>query len=57
MYLTVNDMMSIYGISRSTAYKLVNTDGFPAIRIGKSIRIDQDSLKHYLNEMCPRMCP
>lgn len=42
MYYTVEDIMYILGIGRSTAYKLVKTRGFPSMQIGKQIRIDKE---------------
>lgn len=46
-YLTVKELMDILKISRATAYKLINTDGFPAIRVGRAIRIDKNGLKNW----------
>ena len=37
--LTVLDMAKLLQISRSKAYALTKENGFPAIKIGKSIRI------------------
>lgn len=47
-FLTVKQMMQLLNISKTTAYKLINTDSFPAIRIGRSIRIDKKELQNWL---------
>lgn len=46
-YMTIQDMMTTYGISRTTAYRLANSDGFPAIRVGKSIRVKKADLDNW----------
>lgn len=33
--LTVVELSEVFKISLSTAYQLVNSEGFPAIRVGK----------------------
>lgn len=38
-YYTVEDIAKIMKIGRGSAYKLINIDGFPAIKIGRTIRI------------------
>lgn len=45
---TVADIQKILRISRVVAYKLVNEESFPAIRIKKSIRIPKDSFNEWL---------
>ena len=38
-YLRVSDIKKILGISKSQAYNLVNSDGFPTLKIGRTILI------------------
>lgn len=40
--LTVADVMEHLGISKNTAYKLVNLNGFPKIKIGNKIIIPKE---------------
>ena len=47
--LTVEDIQIILSISKSKAYKLANTPGFPSIRIGtKMIRIPQKDFEEWI---------
>lgn len=45
---TVMEMKEALGISRSTAYELVNRADFPTARIGTRIFIPIDSLNEWL---------
>jgi len=47
--LKVEDIQEILNIKKSKAYELVNTPGFPAIRIGaKMIRIPQEDFEQWI---------
>ena len=45
---TVNDISSILGIGRASAYKLANSGLFKTIRIGNMIRISRKSFEDWL---------
>ena len=49
--LTIEDVQKILNIKKTKAYQLVNTPGFPALRIDSMVRIPEDKLedwiKHY----------
>lgn len=47
--LTVLDMAKLLKISRSKAYDLTKKEGFPSIRIGKSVRIIKKELYKWLH--------
>lgn len=47
--LTVPEMARLLKISRSKAYALTKETNFPAIKLGKSIRILKDELFKWLN--------
>ena len=47
--LTVIDMAKLLKISRSKAYELTKEKDFPAIKIGKSIRIMREELYKWLH--------
>lgn len=47
--MTINDMIKFLKISRSKAYELVNTKGFPVIKFGRNIRIRKTDLNNWLN--------
>lgn len=52
--LTMDELMQYLRISRPTAYELVKQEGFPAFRIGKSIRIDARKLDAWIHKQCAR---
>ena len=47
--LTVDDIRKYLGIGRNAAYALVMSEGFPVIRIGKTIRIPRDAFLQWLD--------
>lgn len=47
--LTVLDMAKLLKISRSKAYALTKENGFPTVKIGKSIRIIKKELYKWLH--------
>ena len=48
--LTVADLQKLWGISRPTTYELVNSEGFPTLRIGRKILIPQKQLEVWVEE-------
>ncbi|MCL6559630.1 MAG: helix-turn-helix domain-containing protein [Firmicutes bacterium] len=48
--LTVKELQAALGISRPTAYELINTKDFPAVRIGRAVRIPKAALEKWLAE-------
>ncbi len=50
--LSVPQLASVLGISRSGAYALVRSEGFPALKIGSRIVIPKDKLLCWINENC-----
>jgi excisionase family DNA binding protein len=50
-WITVKDLQDILGIGHTKAYELVTTpEGIPSVRIGRSIRINQRELAHWLEQ-------
>ena len=47
-YLTVEDVSELLKISKTTAYKLFHTTGFPATKIGRQFVIRRDVLDDYI---------
>lgn len=47
---TVADIVEMLGISRSAAYKLVESETFKTVRIGSAIRISRKSFDEWLEE-------
>lgn len=46
--LTVEEMGKVLGISRSTAYELANSKGFPALKIGRRLIIPRIALMRWM---------
>ncbi len=46
--LTVKDIQEMFQIKKDLAYKLVNTKGFPKIKIGREIRVPKQALKEWI---------
>ncbi len=50
--LSVPQLASALGISRSGAYALARSKGFPALKIGSRIVVPKDKLLCWINENC-----
>jgi len=48
LILTVPEAAGLLQIGRDQAYNLCHVDGFPAVRIGKHIRIPRDQLMEWI---------
>lgn len=46
--LTVPDIQQALGVSKNTAYELVNRADFPKLRVGKRILIPRDAFIRWL---------
>lgn len=49
--LSVQELASFLGISRTGAYRLSRTARFPAVRIGRRILIPRDRFLRWLNSL------
>ena len=49
VYLSVDQLAALLGISRAGAYTYVHTDGFPLLRIGKRMLVPRDQLLAWLD--------
>lgn len=45
--MTVKEFSKTYGIGMNSAYKVVNSEGFPAIRVGRKIIIIKDQVDNW----------
>ena len=48
--LTVKNIQNKLQISKDMAYKLVNTDGFPSIKIGRTIRVPEEEFNKWVKK-------
>jgi excisionase family DNA binding protein len=47
-FISLNQLQKILGIGRTKAYDLVTSGDLPAVRIGRSIRVDKRDLSDWL---------
>jgi len=47
---TVKDIKDIFKCGQKQAYELVNTSGFPSIRIGAKILVEKKALENWLDK-------
>ena len=47
--LTIKDIQERLRIKKSKAYQLVNTPGFPALKIDSMIRVPEDKFEKWIN--------
>jgi excisionase family DNA binding protein len=50
LMLNVNDIAVLVRISRAGAYNLVNSDGFPKVKIGKRVLVPKSDLMQWLQQ-------
>ena len=48
--LTVKETADVLKVKPQWVYRMVRSDGLPCIRLGRQIRIDEDSLEKWLAE-------
>jgi excisionase family DNA binding protein len=47
-FLTVAEVAEVMRVSKMTVYRLLHSGEMPAVRVGRSFRVPQDALDHYL---------
>ena len=50
LVLTMRHVQDVLSCAKEVAYRLSHTEGFPALRIGKSIRVPRDGFLRWLEE-------
>jgi excisionase family DNA binding protein len=50
LLLRIDEVAALIGVSRTTAYALVNRGEIPSIRIGGMLRIPNDALRRLIEE-------
>jgi excisionase family DNA binding protein len=48
--LTIRDIIDIMSVTRMTVYRWIATKGLPAVKIGKTIRINRVAFEKWLEE-------
>jgi excisionase family DNA binding protein len=49
-FLTVAEVASIMRVSKMTVYRLVHSGELEAIRVGRSFRVPEQAVHHYLED-------
>ena len=52
---TVKDIQEMLKISRTAAYKLINSNQFPIVRIGRSVRVPKEGFNQWSQVQCNNM--
>ena len=47
-FLTVADVAEIMRVSKMTVYRLVHSGELPAVRVGRSFRVNENAVNEYL---------
>jgi len=53
-YLTVREVADTLRVSNMTVYRLINSGGLRAVRVGKSFRLLEDDVNRYLADRYTR---
>ena len=48
LYLNADTVAKLLGISISSAYELMNEEGFPSVRIGKRLIVSKENLQAWV---------
>ena len=48
-FMTVDEVQSLLGIGRTAVYRLVRSEGFPSVRVGRAIRIPPSALHQWIH--------
>jgi len=48
--LTVAEVATVMRVSKMTVYRLVHSGELPAVRVGRSYRVDQQAVHDYLRD-------
>ena len=51
LYLNADTVAKLLGISISSAYELMNEEGFPSVRIGKRLIVPKENLQAWVESL------
>jgi len=49
-FMTAGEVAAVLRVSSMTVYRLINSGQLPAVRIGRSFRVDAEELDRYLED-------
>ena len=55
LLLTVSQAAELMQLGRDTVYQLTHRPDFPALRLGRSVRINRELLQVWLSPLCTRI--
>jgi excisionase family DNA binding protein len=50
LFLTLQEVQAVLGLSRPTVYALAHTPGFPAVRVRRRILVPRDAFVQWLEQ-------
>jgi excisionase family DNA binding protein len=50
LLLNVSQVSKLLGLSRTTVYKLIDTEGLPVVRFGRAVRVRPTALQSWLEQ-------
>ena len=50
-FLTVAEVAEIMRVSKMTVYRLVHSGELPAVRVGRSFRVNENAVNEYLESL------
>lgn len=53
-WITVDEMKNRLSISKNKAYEIANSGSLETVKIGRSLRINEESLTHWLDSLSLR---
>lgn len=54
LMLSAEQVASVLGVSRATAYNLIHEDGFPCVQIGNRFVVPRDQFAAWIDDNCRR---
>ena len=52
LFISIDQVAHILGISRSGAYAIAHSNGFPLTKLGKRMVVETNKLKKWLDDQC-----
>lgn len=53
MTIGADEVAAVLGISRSSAYELLHSEGFPILRLGRRLLVPRDRFIQWINKNTP----
>ena len=50
LFMNADNVAKTLGISKTTAYVLMTSDGFPSVRVGTRVLVEREKFKKWIDE-------